>query len=315
MSNPVTNVEIEDVLASIRRLVADDSRGRPEASFGGSAAAVSAAKGAQAPQPSAATPSADRLVLTPALRVTEPQSAQLEQVTQAETTEAPEAPEAGEAHRPESDDGDLPEIWDNPEARLAEVWPEDQPMPEAAEAAEVTTEAFVLGPEAAVIEETQNAGEAEQTAPETAENSKAAEEDAPMWVEPEQTPDAEAAMEWEDHEAWPSSALEVEDSAALADADTFTDEADADADADADAAETLADSADTMLGASDEDDAEDASPVLGDDAIIDEDMLREMVADIVRQELMGALGERITRNVRKLVRREIHRALSAQEFE
>ncbi len=70
-----------------------------------------------------------------------------------------------------------------------------------------------------------------------------------------------------------------------------------------------------MLGASDEDDAEDASPVLGDDAIIDEDMLREMVADIVRQELMGALGERITRNVRKLVRREIHRALSAQEFE
>ncbi|HAV07885.1 MAG TPA: hypothetical protein DEF12_08140 [Rhodobacteraceae bacterium] len=312
MSNPVTNVEIEDVLASIRRLVADDSRGRPEASFGGSAAAVSAAKGAQAPQPSAATPSADRLVLTPALRVTEPQSAQLEQVTQAETTEAPEA---GEAHRPESDDGDLPEIWDNPEARLAEVWPEDQPMPEAAEAAELTTEAFVLGPEAAVIEETQNAGEAEQTAPENDENPTAAEEDAPMWVEPEQTPDAEAAMEWEDHEAWPSSALEVEDSAALADADTFTDEADADADADADAAETLADSADTMLGASDEDDAEDASPVLGDDAIIDEDMLREMVADIVRQELMGALGERITRNVRKLVRREIHRALSAQEFE
>lgn len=44
--------------------------------------------------------------------------------------------------------------------------------------------------------------------------------------------------------------------------------------------------------------------------IFDEDMLRDMVSDIVRQELQGVLGERITRNVRKLVRREIQRALS-----
>jgi len=53
----------------------------------------------------------------------------------------------------------------------------------------------------------------------------------------------------------------------------------------------------------------------GDDAILDEESLRELVADIVRQELQGALGERITRNVRKLVRREIHRALTAQELD
>ncbi len=52
-----------------------------------------------------------------------------------------------------------------------------------------------------------------------------------------------------------------------------------------------------------------------DDAILDEESLRELVADIVRQELQGALGERITRNVRKLVRREIHRALTAQELD
>ena len=52
-----------------------------------------------------------------------------------------------------------------------------------------------------------------------------------------------------------------------------------------------------------------------DDAVLDEEALRELVADIVRQELQGALGERITRNVRKLVRREIHRALSAQDFD
>ncbi|MEQ8922969.1 MAG: hypothetical protein RLN94_13395 [Roseovarius sp.] len=49
-----------------------------------------------------------------------------------------------------------------------------------------------------------------------------------------------------------------------------------------------------------------------DDAVLDEDALRDMVSEIVRQELQGALGERITRNVRKLVRREIHRALMTQ---
>ena len=60
------------------------------------------------------------------------------------------------------------------------------------------------------------------------------------------------------------------------------------------------------------------APVLeyaDDEQLIDEDALRDMVSEIVRAELQGALGERITRNVRKLVRREIHRALSAQDLE
>lgn len=48
---------------------------------------------------------------------------------------------------------------------------------------------------------------------------------------------------------------------------------------------------------------------------IDEDVLRPIVARLIREELQGELGERITRNVRKLVRREILRALSAREFE
>ncbi|MEP5728138.1 MAG: hypothetical protein ABJL67_02065 [Sulfitobacter sp.] len=52
-----------------------------------------------------------------------------------------------------------------------------------------------------------------------------------------------------------------------------------------------------------------------DEQLLDEDALRDLVSDIVRAELQGALGERITRNVRKLVRREIHRALTAQELE
>ena len=75
------------------------------------------------------------------------------------------------------------------------------------------------------------------------------------------------------------------------------------------------------LAGQSEDDASDAlsegddAPLGLDEALIDEEALREMVSDIVRQELQGALGERITRNVRKLVRREIHRALASQELE
>lgn len=52
-----------------------------------------------------------------------------------------------------------------------------------------------------------------------------------------------------------------------------------------------------------------------DPLMIDEDSLRRLVSDIVRQELQGALGERITRNVRKLVRREIHRVLMSQDLD
>jgi len=64
------------------------------------------------------------------------------------------------------------------------------------------------------------------------------------------------------------------------------------------------------------DDAPDDLDVLAaDETILDEESLRELVSDIVREELQGALGERITRNVRKLVRREIHRALTAQELD
>ena len=54
---------------------------------------------------------------------------------------------------------------------------------------------------------------------------------------------------------------------------------------------------------------------LGGEEYFDEEMLRDLVGEIVRAELQGALGERITRNVRKLVRREIHRALTSQELE
>lgn len=64
-----------------------------------------------------------------------------------------------------------------------------------------------------------------------------------------------------------------------------------------------------------DDEEDDADLFAEDEAILDEATLRELVTDIVREELQGALGERITRNVRKLVRREINRALSVQDLE
>jgi hypothetical protein len=61
--------------------------------------------------------------------------------------------------------------------------------------------------------------------------------------------------------------------------------------------------------------AEDVLEEALEEQVIDEETLRQMVAQIVRDELQGPLGERITRNVRKLVRREIHRALVVQTLE
>jgi hypothetical protein len=48
---------------------------------------------------------------------------------------------------------------------------------------------------------------------------------------------------------------------------------------------------------------------------IDEIALRDAVVRILRDELAGDMGERITRNVRKLVRREINRVLVTRDLD
>lgn len=50
-------------------------------------------------------------------------------------------------------------------------------------------------------------------------------------------------------------------------------------------------------------------------AVLDELALQEIVRQTLRAELQGELGERITRNVRKLVRAEINRALMARDLD
>lgn len=49
--------------------------------------------------------------------------------------------------------------------------------------------------------------------------------------------------------------------------------------------------------------------------VLDDDALRDMVADIIRDELKGVMGERITGNIRRLVRREVMRSLALREFD
>lgn len=50
-------------------------------------------------------------------------------------------------------------------------------------------------------------------------------------------------------------------------------------------------------------------------AYLDEAALRDLVLKLIREELRGQMGERITYNVRRMVRREIQRALTVREVE
>jgi hypothetical protein len=52
-----------------------------------------------------------------------------------------------------------------------------------------------------------------------------------------------------------------------------------------------------------------------EDNIFSEQVLRELVRDLIREQLQGDLGERITRNIRKLVKAEIARALAVHALE
>ena len=61
--------------------------------------------------------------------------------------------------------------------------------------------------------------------------------------------------------------------------------------------------------------AEEVDDLARDSVAFDEEVLRTLVRDMIREELQGGLGERITRNVRKLVRAEIARALATQDLD
>lgn len=347
MSDPVTNAEVEDVLSSIRRLVSEDKRPL---------------------QGSNPAPAADRLVLTPALRVAQTEEPQQDGdgaaddgAGQDESTvsEASVMDAAGDAQGgdPAEDYSNDPYHFDDlgdEDGEGASVVLQEAPSPQADEApwsAPSQTDGDDLS---AMLDQS---GEEQDAGHEDAEHGDASfADEAPMILNAEQsfeTSDNVARMQPASKAAVLSAKIEELEAAIGNIADTWEpDGASGDAyagteapamawedeneGADAPAAAHLFKDAKEASSPSDfskvagafksesSDDAEPepdqaerqtASDYAWDEQLIDEEMLRDMVSEIVRAELQGALGERITRNVRKLVRREIHRALTAQDLE
>lgn len=201
MSDPVTNVEIDDVLASIRRLVAGEGAARPQVA------------------------AADKLVLTPSLRVDEdPVEDEVEVSVHMGTA---------------FDDDDTP-----------------------------TDRASELERKIAVLESM------------VAKSSEQWEPDVDGQDDYAGGPNVEA-LQWEDFSA----------------------------DAIAPVVMPAADPVVTVADVSDPDPSDDT-----DDVVLDEAVLRQIVHAAIEDELRGELGERITRVVRKMVRREIQLALASREL-
>jgi hypothetical protein len=302
MSESVTNVEVEDVLSSIRRLVSDDKRP--------SVAVIS-------------EPSNDRLVLTPALRV-----AGNDEIADNETDIAPAiqawsdfgaSPENKDALSDSGMYDDIPALNDDedmlhdPQTEAdADIRDENDDKPNDHQdqevTAEVESEPFVLDsvvetPEPEIVEDV---AVAEIPIAELLEDQS----EAAFFANSSATLSAKiAALEtvigktddqWEPDDTGDSDYSGTEAPAMMWD----------DADPMATVDEDVVPVADTVADSEPQDGFSQSV-----DDILDEEALRDIVSDIVREELQGALGERITRNVRKLVRREIHRALAAQDLE
>ncbi|SMR82612.1 hypothetical protein SAMN04488030_2971 [Aliiroseovarius halocynthiae] len=103
-----------------------------------------------------------------------------------------------------------------------------------------------------------------------------------------------------------------------------TEHAEGDVDASEEAAEKLAENEDEAPSQESDDidgvvapvGKAPAAEIFDDDfEFIDEGHLQELVARIVREELKGEIGEKITQAVRRMVRREVTRALSLEKFD
>jgi len=325
MSDPVSNLEIEDVLSSIRRLVSEDARPAVE-------------------EQQDATP--EKLVLTPAFRVedTDPVEdanaetpsdidagiPEHESVTSDETASDSDELAAisdvmtadqgvSAAYAAEFDDSDVdnvvsldPKIEDDIAATddafedgvgddtpSEDVWQttdavdvdnsrtnDDEAGMNAPDLDEPTTD-ISGGPAADRVSMLQDVMPSEEDDWQTAGSAE------PVDPESEFIEDLSDLDAWEDVDSFDASANTVPfiNRATPSDNDSMNN------------------AASTSAG---EDDPE---VFLSDEAVLDEEALRDLVSELVREELQGALGERITRNVRKLVRREIHRALTSMELD
>ena len=299
MSEPMSSVEIEDVLSSIRRLVSDDLRPMPRANVA-----------SRTPMPG------DKLILTPALRVVGSAAAGVPEPA-LEISE----PTDPETHRP---DAQFFRHVNSPAMPPVVV-----ALPTDSSGLEVVIASLELAVEAqAQTFESETGDEAPQTdagwqaqswsrapasevlervdfaedqEPVVAENRAVLPEPSPGWAQEGPLDSDVAEAPFVEAESAPESAVDSSDV-------EWLDRAEAEVVA------SLADDAPLSGFATATDATTDAfydEPELR----FDETVLRDLVRDLIREELQGGLGERITRNVRKLVRAEIARVLATSEFD
>ena len=312
MVGPLSSEEIEDVVSSVRRLVSNE----------------------QGQRTMSRDLTADRLLLTPALRVVSeigPLSTLILDIPMSEAV--PPAKPAAEAASPAAGLAPPAEVTepaeDGPAVELIEADWEDEiwAAPDGVSLGEVALgaeEAEVLLPP---VEDAPAGAVTDAEAGTEIEPEAWAQVDGD-WVEDEPVPfiplrrraehlaarlaagavlDPDEAEDT-DHDDTPAAPLRDVAAELLED-----DPAAADLDGDAPVARGIDDGEETgsaqrmpteILDA-------DGTPL----AVLDEAALQEIVRQMIREELQGSLGERITRNVRKLVRAEINRALVARDLD
>ena len=296
MSEPMSSTEIEDVLSSIRRLVSDDMRPAPK---------VTAAPG-------------DKLILTPALRVVQTEAEPLNPVASAAVSPMAE-PQALTEPRPLIEPRPLAEPQ-----RLAEPRPMfvavprsnllDLPRSGLGGVVASVSAAVDAAPDDWEAETGDSAPQPDATLanPWSLDEALAADE-----AVAERSVDAAPADPFEEHA--PEAAMHAQTPAWAQEDDLIQDGEAEPATAplhgtvEPDAVWADAAEASVLAALAEPDVAEPDAFELG--MRFDEDVLHELVRDMLREELAGKMGERITRNIRKLVRAEIARALAAQEFE
>ena len=281
MSDSMSKTEIEDVLSSIRRLVTEDDR----------------------PLQQPSSPSSDKLVLTPALRIEPALSGGPQALGSAEPLRLVPAQKVHPApplthHAAAALEAALKDHRDDWEPDGTEVSPAESWSVEWDAAEGDETEAPVPAAPGTAIARAADHPSIPAVIPADAEGDSTPEDD--IWddflAEHRTAPLLAAGQA----DPWRPATGQGGDQPAVVPLHAGAD----DDIGPVPAAESLPQAAPALSGPEPSD-----SP-----SGIDEALLRELIRDVLREELQGDMGERITRNLRKLIRAELARALTARDL-
>lgn len=278
MSDPSPNVEIEDVLSSIRRLVSEDVKASPRSGVKAKAARTRTSR-----------VKSELLVLTPAQLVSsdgEPSQAYEKADKNLDLAESELAPTDAPAQMASLEDtiAELEAAVAGSDEEFEPDGGEDTDVGQLAESLAEVSDATAQPIVADSPDVTEEKAEADLNPAETSDSGanetvQVVLDDEPVSVDEAEAINTSAAAE----------AVEVD----LGDAPTSNDD-------------TQPSSIDVPVA---------PISVADVDGAIDETVVRDLVRKIVREELRGELGERMTQSIRKLVRREIHRVMAAHDLD